>query len=440
MRVAAAGEPALAGRRLVSLIADCEGDPEARNELASGLYHLRRHAEAADMLTRSQATDCASLSGLAANLVALGDLAGARATFDRLLSLHPHDGAAWYNRSTLKRWSKDDNNLAFLERALASADGETAIPILFGLAKELEDLGRHEESFAHLSRGAALRRSRMAYDVGVDVSAMADIAESFQDLGAPTSMTTGPSQGETVPIFVLGLPRSGTTLVDRILSAHSQVDSLGEAPDLALSIMETTPRAPGRKAFIQAAARTDPAKIAARFMSRLAGYETSARHVIDKTPVNFLYIGLIARALPQARIIHVRRNPVDVGYALFKTLFQTGSPYSYDLTDIGRYILAYQRLMAHWRTLLGERLIEIDYEAIVLDFDPQARRLVAACGLDWENASRDFHNNARPSSTASAAQVRRPLYSDSVGLSARYAEQLTPLTTIIRENSHEIRA
>ncbi|MDR3513571.1 MAG: sulfotransferase [Caulobacteraceae bacterium] len=432
MRLAATGRPAEAGRRLVALTGACRGDPAAREALARALYHARRFAEAAALVRETGAGDIGALSGLAASQVALGELKAAEETFDRLVALYPNDGAAWCNRATLRRWRDGDNHIEALEAALARAGAESEIPVRYGLAKELEDVGRHAESFAHLSRGAALRRARLSYRVEMDVEAMAAITQAFDAArlaGAPDARADQPG-----PIFVLGLPRSGTTLVDRILSSHSQVTSLGEIPDLAMALMETTPRAGDRGAFIRAAAAIDPARLARRLADRLAGHEADRPFLIDKTPVNFLYVGLIALALPSARIVHVRRDPMDVGYALYKTLFQTGCPYSYDLTDIGRYIAAYRRLTDHWRRALPGRMIEVDYEAVVDDLEGEARPLVGACGLGWEDACLAFHLNGQPTSTASAAQVRRPLYRDSVGLWRAYAAQLEPLRqTLVRE-------
>ncbi len=226
-------------------------------------------------------------------------------------------------------------------------------------------------------------------------------------------------------MFILGLPRSGTTLVDRILSSHSQIDSRGESSDLGAAVMRLAGPASDKQQLIERAARLEPAAIARAYCARLpAGQRV---HLIDKTPVNFLYVGLIAHGLPHARIIHVRRHPMDVCYAMYKTLFRMAYPFSYDLADIGRYYLAYSVLTAHWRTHLGARLIEVDYEQLVLHQESTTRRLLAEGGWPWEDACLEFHRNDTPSLTASAAQVRQPIYSSSVGLWRRYAAQLAPL-------------
>jgi tetratricopeptide (TPR) repeat protein len=422
-RLAASGHPARAGRLLEEIAGAGPLDPPVRPALCRALYRVRRFEAAARVVAGS--TDLASLSGLAACRVALGDLAGAEQVFDEIVRRWPSDGAAFANRSTLRRWTAADNHVAALRDALRGAGEEARIALNYALAKELEDLGAAEESFACLAAGAGLRRARLSYDVSIDVEIMAEIARRFDGAAlaaAPPARLDSPG-----PIFVLGLPRSGTTLVDRILSSHAAVASLGELPDVAMALMETTPRHDDRLAFVAAAAKADPGRLRARILQRLAGYEPGRSLAIDKTPVNFLYVGLIARALPEARIVHVRRGPMDVGYALYKTLFQTGCPYSYDLGDIARYIGAYRRLMDHWRAVLPGRMIEVDYEQLVDDLPTEARRLVGACGLPWEDACEAFHLNRQPSSTASAAQVRRPLYRDSLGLWRRYAAQLEPL-------------
>jgi len=224
----------------------------------------------------------------------------------------------------------------------------------------------------------------------------------------------------------MGLPRSGTTLVDRILSSHSRVESLGEISDFALCLTRLI-SGPDKGALIRAAAEMDFARLGQAYEEAIRSYGRTAPFLIDKTPANYLYVGLIALALPGARIVHVERDPMDNGYALFKTLFRTGCPYSYDLTDLGRYVAAQRRLMAHWRSVLPNRMVEVRYEDLVRRPADEARRLLAGVGLDWEPACLAFHENRAPTATASAAQVRRPIYRTSVELWRRYEDELAPL-------------
>lgn len=414
-------EPSLAGDA-----AALQGAGEIH--LANGRYAdaVRCYRLAAGLAPNS----AGALYNLAAALVATGDHAEAEALFDRVIALDPSDADAFYNRAILKRWTPETNHVAALIQAVGRVRHPGAEAVLsYALAKELEDLGDHRAAWDWLARGAARRRSLLSYRVEADLETMRQIQEAFsaQLMGLAPRAQAGPG-----PIFVLGLPRSGTTLVDRILSAHTQVESLGEISDFALALTEAAGPAPDKAALVARCAQLDFAALGRAYLRRQRTYGAGAPFLVDKTPANYLYIGLIALSLPTARIVHVRRDPMDNGYALLKTLFRTGCPYSYSLSDIARYIGAYRRLMDHWRAALPDRMIEIDYEALIEDQAGESRRLVAAAGLDWEPACLAFHANPAPAATASAAQVRRPIYRDSLGLWRRYEAQLAPLAEGLR--------
>jgi hypothetical protein len=268
----------------------------------------------------------------------------------------------------------------------------------------------------------------LSYHVEDDVAAMAEIAHVFK----PSVFKDAPAgHQDGRPIFVLGLPRSGSTLVDRILSSHSTVTSLGETSDFALALMRSAGGG-DKTTLIRRSASLDFAGLGKDYCSRTGALDGRTLHFIDKTPINFLYLGLIALALPDAKIVHIRRQPMDVCYAMYKTLFRMAYPFSYDLGDLGRYYLAYERLMAHWRTVLPGRFLDLDYEDLVAHQESASRRLLSHCGLAWEDACLAFERNESPSLTASAAQVRQPIHGRSVGLWRKYARELAPLADLLR--------
>jgi hypothetical protein len=231
-------------------------------------------------------------------------------------------------------------------------------------------------------------------------------------------------------IFVLGLPRSGTTLVDRIISSHSQVESLGEIEDFTRALVRLSEEA-RRRGGTGRPADLDPAALGKAYIDSVEGYGRAKPKFVDKALGNFNCIGLIARSLPNARIVHLRRHPLDAGYALYKNLFGAGAPYSYDLRDIAAYQLAHRRMMDHWRAVLPGVILDVDYEALVSDQEAVSRQVIAHCGLDWEDACLSFFENAAPAATASAAQVRQPIHARSVGLWRRYQKELEPLAAAL---------
>ena len=398
--------------------------------------HLNLHRDAERCYGRVASLapgDPRALYNWATCLTALGDLESAERILDRVIALAPEDHDAYYNRSTLRRQRTDHNHVAELQGALSTTSSPTArVALGYALAKELEDLRRWPESFAALRAAADTRHRFLSYRVEHDVATMTQIAEAFDAEYCRAGRQAGFQSRR--PIFIVGLPRSGTTLVDRILSSHTRVASRGESSDLAHNLMRLAGPTTDKTTLIKRATRLDPTELGRRFCARLP--HADVPRVIDKTPLNFLYLGLIAAALPQATLIHVRRQPLDVCYAMYKTLFRMAYPFSYDLSDLASYYAAYAALMQHWRDTLGPRLVEIDYEVLVADQEQTTRGLLQACDLPWEDACLEFHRNESPSLTASAAQVRQPLYHSSVGSWRRYERELQPLIHAL--NAHDI--
>jgi len=317
------------------------------------------------------------------------------------------------------------------------AEWRGEVQIRYALAKEYEDLGEYAKSFEHLRKGAGKRRENLQYDVARDVATVDWIIKAFpgapSNTAAPPIENTATSTSEDAPIFVVGLPRSGSTLAERILDSHSLMSSAGELDCLALSIVDAVKRRSGpatiaRQDLVALSATVDFAALGRDYVRRArAAIGGSGGRFIDKMPLNYLYCGLIHRALPRARIVHVVRHPMAVGYAMFKTLFKDGYPFSYDLSEIGRYYVAYRRLMEHWRTSMPGAIHELNYEDLVADQRRETHKLLEYCGLDWEEGCMAFHQNPTATTTASAAQVRRPVYRSSVDLWRHYEGQLAEL-------------
>jgi len=360
----------------------------------------------------------------------VGDFEGAEADYDRAIALQPTDYEAYLNRSHLRVQTAARNHVAELERLIREArlEPRAEVELRFALAKEHEDLGHYAISFEHLHRGAALRRQRMSYEVAIDVATVGWIMSAFPC--APTEALAAASPED--PIFIVGLPRSGSTVVERILASHSALSSAGELDCFARALVDAAERKSGgahlpRERLVGLSATLDFAALGGDYLGRARAASGVAGRFIDKMPLNYLYCGLIRRALPRAKIIHVTRNPMAQGYAMYKTLFKDGYPFSYDLGEIAQYYLAYRRLMQHWPTTMPGSIHEVSYESLIADQRAETRKLLEYCGLEWEDACVEFHRNPRATTTASASQVRRPLYASSVSQWRHYEVQLTEL-------------
>ncbi len=368
---------------------------------------------------------------LATTLNFLGRTAEAEEALEALIALAPGDARAHQLLSSLRRQTPQSNHVARLSRARAQArDGRGRLLLGYALAKELEDLGRAEEALERLCTTNAEHRRTLAYTFARDAAVFDAIDEHWvtQPLAAETTPPTD------APIFIIGMPRTGTTLVDRILSSHPEVESAGELQAMPLSVKKAA-RTPSRMVLdpetVAAAAGHDMGGIGREYV-RMAQHHRRdrTRRFVDKFPGNFHYAGIIAAALPSAPIICLRRNPMDTVLSNFRNLFAVSSryyDYSYDLLDIAATYVRFDRLMAEWREALPGRVLEVRYEDLVADQEGQTRRMLDHCGLGWSDACLDFHTNAAPVSTPSAAQVRRPIYRDSVARWKQHAEVLAPV-------------
>jgi tetratricopeptide (TPR) repeat protein len=374
----------------------------------------------------------------------LGELAQSEADYDRVIALRPADFEAYRNRSDLRRQTAERNHVAALRRLQAQTltDWRGAVQLHYALAKEYEDLGDYAASFEQLQNGSRLRRAHLRYDIATDLATVDWIIEAFP--AAATSEWDATSNGRTPgPIFILGLPRSGSTLIERILGRHSKVHAAGELQALSLAVVaaaqQRSSSAPqSRRELIERSSQLDFGALGRDYLARARASGAVGECFIDKMPLNFLYCGLIRRALPQARIVHVQRHPMAACYAMYKTLFVDAYPFSYDLSELGRYYLAYRRLMQHWSQAMPGQIHELRYESMVADQPGETRRLLDFCGLDWEDACAQFHENPEPSTTASAAQVRQPIYDSSVAQWRHYGDQLSELRRLLVEGGIDV--
>jgi tetratricopeptide (TPR) repeat protein len=374
----------------------------------------------------------------------LGQLAAAEADYDRVVALRPADFEAYKNRSDLRTQTADRNHVAELEGLVARgfADWRSEVQIRYTLAKEYEDLGDYRKSFDELRQGARKRRENLRYDVATDVSTVDWIIEAFPG-GVHTHAVDTAAPARAAPIFIVGLPRSGTTLVDRILSSHSQVRSAGELNDFALSLVARVRGENGkehlpRRELVARSAHVDFAALGREYLARARAVVAEGRFT-DKMPLNYLYCGLIRRALPNAKIVHLTRHPMAAGYAMYKTLFKDGYPFSYDLDEIAQYYIAYRKLMDHWSAVMPGAVYSLNYENLVADQIDETRKLLEFCGLDWEDACAEFHRNPSATTTASASQVRRPIYDSSVAQWRHYTAQLESLSSVLESAGIELK-
>lgn len=368
---------------------------------------------------------------LAAALNFVGDIAGAEAAAEALLKVDPDYARGHHLLAGLRKQTATNNHVARLEAALLRAsDADARLLLGYALAKELDDLGEQQASFARLAEANREHRGRLPYTFARDAANFDAIERGWPQIAA-APVRAAP---QDAPIFVIGMPRTGTTLVDRILSSHPEVWSAGELQAMPLAVKMasgTRSRTVLDPETIELASRADPGAIGHDYLAR-ARTHAGAREgrFTDKFPGNFQYAGFIARALPQARIVCLRRHPLDTVLANFRNLFAISSryyDYSYDLMDIARYHVRFDRLMAFWREALPGRILELGYEDLVADQEGETRRLLAHCGLDWDEACLDFHRNTAPVSTPSAQQVRRPMYKDAVARWKAHRDALAPV-------------
>ncbi|MBT8047098.1 MAG: hypothetical protein HKN57_14885 [Xanthomonadales bacterium] len=343
----------------------------------------------------------------------------------------PSSGRKLLLRSQLKKQTPTDNHVAGLKNYLAQPlPKREAVNCYYALAKELEDLGEFSQSFEALRSGASTQRQLVNFNLAGELKNIEDIIETFQ---SANFASIPDSNVQDAPVFIVGMPRTGTTLVARIVSRHGGVKSAEESNDFTFAfssvINNYISANPGKNLTpLSAALEVDYGEIAAGYLGHMRGMLGEAKCYMDKTPFNFLYCGLIRKAFPKARILHLVRNPMDTCYAVFKTLFNQAYYYSYNLEELAGYYIGYRKLMDHWHNLMPGAILDVSYEELVSNPEDVSKQIAAYIGFDWSEDLHEIEDSAEPCSTASAAQVRAPIHTSSVGLWRRFEAELAPVS------------
>lgn len=370
-------------------------------------------------------------------LKTVGDQNKAIAAYRQSIDLDSKLGEAYWSLANLKTFRFSEQDIITM-KAIVEQEKLTRSELFhlcFALGKALEDLGEHDDAFAYYQRGNQIKRKVEGYDASEISRAVDRHIQLFQ----PGSPLTNTHRGidSSDPIFITGLPRSGSTLLEQILASHSMVDGTKELPD----IMSMAKRLGGKKRkhehseypeVLLSLTREQTSALGQEYLDRTRNQRGSAPYFIDKMPNNFLHIGFIKTILPNAKIIDARRHPMSACFSGFKQLFAAGQSFSYSLDDIGRYYLDYHRLMNHWQQIYGDQIITVIYEQVVSDLDSEVRRILEYCGLPFEQNCLEFYNTDRAVRTASSEQVRQPIYRSGLDAWKPYRNHLQDLEKLIK--------
>ncbi|MCK9686221.1 sulfotransferase [Comamonadaceae bacterium BS-T2-15] len=382
-----------------------------------------------------------ALNNLGSSLRLQGFVDEARAAFERILELRPLQVEAHCNLAQFKTYKPGDPHIEQMlsqQHRLPSLPREGQVRYWFTVGKMLEDASRHEESFAAYAEGNRIKRETTPWDEAAHLDLQRRIIATFtREKLARHELP--PSAAGPTPIFIVGMPRSGTSLLEQVLATLPNIHGAGEITWLpeTLHVENGDPGADGG-AFPQTLAEystEEYLQLGRRYIERIRELAPNATHVVDKLPDNFQHIGLIHLMFPNARIVHSMRDPMDSCFSCFSRLFIANNlGYSYDLGMTGRYWVSYHELMRHWHDVLpAGRILDVSYEAMVGDFENQARRLVEYLGLPWDERCLGFHQNRRIVKTASVAQVRKPIYRTSVARWKAYERHLGALSDVVND-------
>ncbi|MBC8433104.1 MAG: tetratricopeptide repeat protein [Desulfobacterales bacterium] len=363
-----------------------------------------------------------------------GRLDDALASFRKALNIKPNYAEAHRYLANLKQHKEYDHEIQAMVALHSKSDitDEQRMYLAFGLGKAFEDLGEYEKAFNFILEGNRLKRNTYIYNVFEGREAFNNLINVFDD--QLFQRHTGSGFGDNTPIFIIGMLRSGSTLVEQILASHPQVHGAGELKDFKRTVIDSCEKLVGTQFphCVERLTSENLEKLGADYIKELRQHSVSAKNITDKMLFNFLCIGIIRLILPNAKIVHCKRDPRDTCLSVFKNYFVEENKFAHDLSEIGEYYKLYHELMEHWHSKLPGYIFDIQYEEIIRDQEGETRRLLEYCELPWDEACLVFHKTVRPVRTVSTAQVRRPIYSSSVGLWKKYEKKLEPLLNVLK--------
>jgi tetratricopeptide (TPR) repeat protein len=365
-----------------------------------------------------------------------GNRRAAMDAYQSAIKVNPKCVKSYRFLAVVRKFSKKDPYLAGMASLLDHGDLNSSDRVLlnFSLGKAYEDLKQYETAFAYIAEGNRLQRARFSYDPTNNENLFANIKKAF--CGPFGATRQHGKQDDPRPIFILGMPRSGTSLVEQILASHPDVYGAGELTTLDQVITTYAKKVFNQPypQFVSHLTDRDCRNMGTAYIQMIRNHDRHQAFVTDKMPHNFLFVGMIAMILPHARIVHCVRHPMDTCLSIFKNHFSRQHAYAYDQRELGHYYRLYKDLMDHWREVMPNVVHDIHYEKLVREPEKQVRRLLSVCQLRWHDQCLAFHRSQRPVLTASTSQARRPLYRDSVALWEKYAQQLGPLKKEIADS------
>ncbi|MEM8710348.1 MAG: sulfotransferase [Planctomycetota bacterium] len=412
-------------------------DPRLLGNLVAALENQSRGEEALEA-ARSAVEhfpeDAQAHNNLGAITKFLGDMPAAQASFRRAVEIAPDYADAWRSLAGLKRFSDaGDPDLVQMRDLLSRVprNHPQRAAMYFAIARALDEIGDVDEAFLHFERGNRARRGALRFSAP-DLTRLVDETIALQ---SEELIGRGPAAGasDDAPILIVGMPRSGSTLIEQVLASHPEVEGVGEVPDLPRALEGHITAPEYRMRELSLLGDEELAAAGRTYARSLAKRAPSAGRVVDKYLTNYIHLGTLRRALPKARIIRAVRDPLDNAFGCYTTLFTSEVPFVYDFKEIAATMAESERLFAHWKSVMPEAIIEISYEAMVNDLEGESRRLLDWLGLSWDERCLRFHETNRRVNSASATQVRQPLYGTSIGRWKRYESHLGPMKSALIE-------